>query len=390
MPVRTDGWRQRSKRNEVIQYHVLRRQSALALLSSSHTPLLKKSHKRLHFLLSSLNPPTPCLSEFPLETGLTWARQAGKQCWPGKHRTMLCSMLAAAENTHRSKQMAAEEADRLTEENCWGYPTWEFSQAEREEKSEPTLDLCWYTKRIYTESFLFFSDIPFTIKVKCLQRCKSTPVQTHFAFRNNLLCVKLKVAGSWYQKRCRSLIARRKHVIQQELQLFHKVLTMIWEQRHVPYKTTDFTSSNTYILYITCWSLLVACTMCYWYWQCFYWGNTFTKGNVKSLALVNDIWNNPMISRTYSISLVIIQDEMYGPWTPVSLTAWRWISTLYVLVQHFLHALVQSNSHFTVLKHGTTSSTHKSLQKLTRFSEPQIKQKKKDWVECYKLLENCW
>lgn len=32
----------------------------------------------------SINPPTPGPSVFPLETGLTWARRAGRQYWPGK------------------------------------------------------------------------------------------------------------------------------------------------------------------------------------------------------------------------------------------------------------------------------------------------------------------
>lgn len=41
-------------------------------------------------------------------------------------------MLAAVENTHGPEQMAVEEGDRLTDENCRGYPTWEFSQAETE------------------------------------------------------------------------------------------------------------------------------------------------------------------------------------------------------------------------------------------------------------------
>lgn len=59
-------------------------------------------------------------------------RQAGRQCWPGKHSTVLCSMLAAVENTHTPEQMVIEEGDRLTDENCRGYPTWEFSQAETE------------------------------------------------------------------------------------------------------------------------------------------------------------------------------------------------------------------------------------------------------------------
>ncbi len=45
---------------------------------------------------------------------------------------VLCSMLAAVENTHGPEQMAAEEGDRLTDENCRGYPTWEISQAESE------------------------------------------------------------------------------------------------------------------------------------------------------------------------------------------------------------------------------------------------------------------
>lgn len=52
---------------------------------------------------------------------------------------VLCSMLAAVENTHRPEQMAAEKGDRLTDENCRGYPTWEFSQAEREKEANLTL-----------------------------------------------------------------------------------------------------------------------------------------------------------------------------------------------------------------------------------------------------------
>lgn len=50
--------------------------------------------------------------------------------------------------------------------------------------------------------------------------------------------------------------------------------------------------------------------------------------------------------------LDITQCEMYGPRLPVSLTAWRWISTLHVLAQHFLYALVLTYSQSLTLKHG--------------------------------------
>lgn len=56
-------------------------------------------------------------------------KQAGSA---GLKSTVLCSMLAAVENTHGPEQMAVEEGDRLTDENGQGYPTWEFSQAETE------------------------------------------------------------------------------------------------------------------------------------------------------------------------------------------------------------------------------------------------------------------
>lgn len=99
-----------------------------------------------------------CLSEFPLETQLTWAKQAGRHCWPGKHSTVLCSMLAAAENTHRSEQMAEEEGDRLTDENCRGYPTWEISRAER--KRERTANLNFVPVRLKTSQI----ESPFHMK----------------------------------------------------------------------------------------------------------------------------------------------------------------------------------------------------------------------------------
>lgn len=51
---------------------------------------------------------------------------------------------------------------------------------------------------------------------------------------------------------------------------------------------------------------------------------------------------------------------MYGPRLPVSLTAWRWISTLYVLAQHFLYALVLTCPSLT-LKHGVTEILMETL-----------------------------
>lgn len=57
----------------------------------------------------------------------------GRQYWPGKRKArLLCSALAAVEDTHGTEQMAVCEGDGLTDENCWGYPAREFSQAETE------------------------------------------------------------------------------------------------------------------------------------------------------------------------------------------------------------------------------------------------------------------
>lgn len=62
------------------------------------------------------------------------SRQAGRQAGSaGLESTARCCVVCwQLRKTHRPEQMAAEEGDRLTDENCWGYPTWEFSQAERE------------------------------------------------------------------------------------------------------------------------------------------------------------------------------------------------------------------------------------------------------------------
>lgn len=148
----------------------------------------------------STNPPTSCLSQFPLETQLTWARQAGRPCWPGKHSTVLCSMLAAAKNTHRSKQMAAEEGDRLTDENCRGYPTWEISQAERKrerKKSKPKLHPCQakQTSQLESPSHLKWhskDESQSLVKMEIHALAFSPPIrQTVCDFRNGLLSVKL-------------------------------------------------------------------------------------------------------------------------------------------------------------------------------------------------------
>lgn len=69
-------------------------------------------------------------------------RQAGRQYWPGKCKArLLCSALAAVEDTHGSEQMAVYEGDGLTDENCWGYPAREFSQAETEREGETEANL---------------------------------------------------------------------------------------------------------------------------------------------------------------------------------------------------------------------------------------------------------
>lgn len=47
---------------------------------------------------------------------------------------VLCSLLAAADNTRGPEQMAAEEGDKLTDENCRGCPSWELREAEREKE----------------------------------------------------------------------------------------------------------------------------------------------------------------------------------------------------------------------------------------------------------------
>lgn len=160
----------------------------------------------------SINPPTPSLSEFPLETGLTWARQAVRQCWPGKHSTVLCSMLAAAENTHGPEQMAAEEGDGLTDKNCRGYPTWEFSQARvREREANLTSFSVRVQRGFRRDLLLFFSDIHHGMKVKTMKRCESMSAhhlyshhQTVWGFINGPLSVKLwraldyrNSAGHW-------------------------------------------------------------------------------------------------------------------------------------------------------------------------------------------------
>lgn len=46
-------------------------------------------------------------------------------------------MLAAVENTHGPEQMAVEEGDRLTDENCRGYPA--VQSGRDEEGSKPNL-----------------------------------------------------------------------------------------------------------------------------------------------------------------------------------------------------------------------------------------------------------
>lgn len=62
--------------------------------------------------------------------------------------------------------MAAEEGDRLTDENCRGYPTWEISQAERERKTNLTL-FSGRLQRGFRWNFLFFfNDMHQRMKVK--------------------------------------------------------------------------------------------------------------------------------------------------------------------------------------------------------------------------------
>ena len=102
-------------------------------------------------------------------------KQAGSQCWPGKHGTVLCSMLAAAENTHGPKQMAAEEGDRLTDENCRGYPTWEFSQAEKEREKLTVFSIRLqrgFRRNLLYFFFFFFSNIHQRTQLKSMWRCE--------------------------------------------------------------------------------------------------------------------------------------------------------------------------------------------------------------------------
>lgn len=61
----------------------------------------------------SINPPTPSLSESPLETGLTWARQAGRRYWPGKHSMVRCCVVCwQLQKTHTDPSRWPQKRER--------------------------------------------------------------------------------------------------------------------------------------------------------------------------------------------------------------------------------------------------------------------------------------
>lgn len=132
---------------------------------------VKLSHKRL-FSLLSIHKSTYTQPEWIPSWDRAYVskagRQAGRQCWPGKHSAVLCSMLAAAENTHGAKQMAAEVGDGLTDENCRGYPTWEFSQAERQREKQTVLTVRLQRGFRRNLLFFFFSDSHQSMQVKTM------------------------------------------------------------------------------------------------------------------------------------------------------------------------------------------------------------------------------
>lgn len=127
----------------------------------------KLSHKRPLFMLS-IHKSTYTQPEWIPSWDRAYVSKASRQqCWPGKHSTVLCSMLAAAENTHGPEQIAAEEGDRLKDENCWGYPTWDsVRQRLRErERANLTLSSVRLQRGFRRNLLLLFSDIHLRMKV---------------------------------------------------------------------------------------------------------------------------------------------------------------------------------------------------------------------------------
>lgn len=78
---------------------------------------------------------------------------------------------------------------------------------------------------------------------------------------------------------------------------------------------------------------------------------------------------------------------MYGPRSPVSLTAWRWISTLYILAQHFLYAVVLTYWECLILKHSATEAPTEivSLQTRKKSGSKTLRKREKNEATSSKL-----